>query len=86
MPDIKQSKILLIATHGFEQDELMVPQHKLKEAGATVHLASPERAPIRGWKMKDWGESVTPDKTLDEVDAASYCGGDRTGEHMQSSG
>jgi len=41
MPEIKQSKILIMATDGFEQSELLVPLNKLKQAGATVHVATP---------------------------------------------
>jgi protease I len=72
MPEIRQSKVLILATHGFEQDELLVPQRKLKDAGATVVVVSPERGQIRGWKEKDWGQSVTVDKTLSEVNADDY--------------
>ena len=72
MPDIKQAKVVILATHGFEQSELQVPLQKLKDAGATVVVASPERGQIRGWKEKDWGESVTVDKALDEVSADEY--------------
>jgi protease I len=64
--------VVILATHGFEQSELQVPQQKLQEAGAQVVVASPERGQIRGWKHKDWGESVTVDKTLDEVSASEY--------------
>ena len=39
MPDIKQARILIMATDGFEQSELMVPQEKLSDAGATVERA-----------------------------------------------
>ena len=48
MPDIKQSKILIIATHGFEQAELEVPRDKLKAAGAQVTIASPDGKQIKG--------------------------------------
>ena len=72
MPEISQTKVLILATHGFEQDELLVPQRKLKEAGAQVDVVSPEKGQIRGWKLKDWGESVTVDKTLDQVKADDY--------------
>ena len=34
MPDIRQAKILILATDGFEETELTVPQTKLAEAGA----------------------------------------------------
>ena len=72
MPEISKAKVLILATHGFEQDELLVPQRKLKEAGAQVEVVSPEKGQIRGWKLKDWGESVTVDKTLDQVKADDY--------------
>jgi protease I len=72
MPEISQAKVLILATNGFEQDELLVPQRKLKEAGAHVDVVSPEKGKIRGWKLKDWGESVAVDKSLDEVKADEY--------------
>jgi protease I len=72
MPEISQAKVVILATHGFEQSELMVPRQKLRDAGAQVVIVSPERGQIRGWKDKDWGESVTVDKSLDEVNAADY--------------
>ena len=72
MPEISKAKVVILATHGVEQSELMVPQRKLKEAGAEVVVVSPERGQIRGWKEKDWGESVAVDKTLDEVRADDY--------------
>jgi len=72
MPDIKQAKVVILATHGFEQSELLVPLQKLKDAGATVVVASPEQGQIRGWKDKDWGESVTVDKALNDVSAEDY--------------
>ena len=72
MPDIKQAKVVILATHGFEQSELTVPLQKLREAGAEVVVVAPEKGQIRGWQHKDWGESVTVDKSLDEVSAEDY--------------
>lgn len=76
MPDIKQAKILIMATDGFEQSELMVPQKKLSEAGATVAVTSPKsrmkQDSIRGWNEKDWGESVRVDRNLDDVDPSAF--------------
>jgi protease I len=72
MPEISKAKVVILATHGFEQSELEVPLQKLRDAGAQVVVASPERGSIRGWKEKDWGESVTVDKSLEEVNAADY--------------
>ena len=72
MPEISQAKVLILATNGFEQDELLVPQRKLQEAGAQVDVVSPEKGKIRGWKLKDWGESVSVDKSLDDAKADDY--------------
>lgn len=72
MTDIKKSRILIIATNGFEQSELTVPRDRLKEAGATVEVASPDGKAIRGWKDKDWGESVDVDLALAAVKPDQY--------------
>lgn len=72
MPNIEQSKILILSTNGFEQSELEVPLKKLREAGATVHVASPESGEIKGWDGGDWGASVPVDLSLDEVNRADY--------------
>jgi len=71
-----QSKILILATEGFEQSELEVPLNSLRDKGATVHVASPaktlKQGEIMGWDGADWGRPVKVDMTLDQVDAASY--------------
>lgn len=72
MTDIKKSRILIIATDGFEQSELLVPRDKLKQAGAEVHVASPSGRAIRGWKHTDWGESVDVDLKITEAKPDQY--------------
>jgi protease I len=80
MTDIRDARIAILATHGFEQSELFVPLEKLKEAGAKVTVIAPEAGEIRGWKHEDWGQSITADKALsdvkpDEFDAIVLPGG-----------
>jgi protease I len=72
MTAISQAKVVILATHGFEQSELQVPLQKLRDAGAQVDVVSPERGEIRGWKEKDWGERVKVDKALSDVSADDY--------------
>src|SRR5687768_1820279 len=72
MTDIKQSRILIMASDGFEQSELLVPLQKLKEAGATVHVATPGKKSIKGWDKKDWGETVQADRAIADISAADY--------------
>jgi protease I len=72
MKDISGKKIMILATNGFEQSELEVPRDRLKQAGASVDIVSPEEGQIRGWEKKDWGRIVKVDKVLDDVSADDY--------------
>jgi protease I len=65
-------KALIIATNGFEQDELFKPRETLLDAGVEVTLASLSREPIRGEKGGEKGESITPDALVSEVRADDY--------------
>lgn len=74
--DIQNAKILIMATDGVEQVELTVPRDKLRNAGATVEVASPKSRQrsdvIRGWNFKDWGETIPVDKDLEDIDPGQY--------------
>ena len=72
MTDITDAKILIMASDGFEQSELMTPLNKLKEAGATVHVASPDGASIRGWDKTGWGETVGADMGIGDTSEDDY--------------
>ncbi len=72
MPKITEAKIAILATNGFEQSELEVPLRKLRDAGATVHVVTPDGEDIRGWDEKDWGRSVEADKPLSRALVAEY--------------
>ena len=65
-------QILIMATDGFEQSELMKPKANFEDAGMTVVVASPESGEIKGWDQGDWGDTVKVDKTLDQVNFADY--------------
>jgi len=70
--DLTGKKIAILATNGFEQAELEVPQERLKKAGATVDVVSLAAGEIKGWDKKDWGRPVKVDKTLDEASSGDY--------------
>ncbi len=72
MTDIAQAKILIIATDGFEQSELEVPRDKLRAAGATVHVATPDGKAIKGWDETDWGREAEADLVIGDVEARDY--------------
>ncbi|SMQ60895.1 protease I [Altererythrobacter xiamenensis] len=66
------TRVLIIATDGFEQSELMKPKANLEDAGVSTTVASLEDGEIKGWDQKDWGESVQVDITVDEVSSNDY--------------
>jgi protease I len=72
MSDIKNARILILATDGFERSELLVPRDELSKAGATVHVAAPEAGTIKAWQKGDWADTVPVDKALDAVDVGDY--------------
>jgi protease I len=70
MPTSK--RIAILATDGFEQSELMEPRQRLKDAGYTVEVVSPTEGQIRGWKDKEWGDTVPVDVPLSQASADNY--------------
>jgi protease I len=68
MPNISEAKILMIATDGYEDSELLEPRRILRERGADVTLASLERGEIEG----DNGAAAEVDCTIAEVVEADY--------------
>ncbi|MBX3724511.1 MAG: type 1 glutamine amidotransferase [Xanthomonadales bacterium] len=68
----KNQRIAILATHGFEQSELVEPRDALRKAGFKVDVVSPEAGRIRGWQGKDWGEPVAVDVELANAAAADY--------------
>ena len=65
-------RVLILATNGFEESELMEPKAALEAAGYETVVASPESGEIRGWKDKNWGESVTVDADLGDVSESDF--------------
>ncbi len=73
MPSINEARVLIMASDGFEQSELMVPLERLRAAGAKVEIAAPEGQPqIKGWSEKNWGLKVPVDCEIAAVDVDDY--------------
>jgi protease I len=69
---LQGKRIAILATHGFEQAELLEPRKALDAEGAKTQVISPEKGKIKGWNEKDWGQEVPVDLTLDSADAADF--------------
>ena len=72
MPAIAESRILIMATHGYEESTLNGPRDELSAQGAKADVAAPEAGEIKGWRNDDWGSSVTADATFEEVKVGEY--------------
>ena len=74
MADLNGRKILVaVSNRGVEQDELTVPLHRLRAAGAKVTVAAPKPGDIETL-VSDWdpGDRVPVDATLADVNASDY--------------
>jgi protease I len=65
-------RVLILATDGFEQSELIEPKRALEDVGIETVVASPNTRSIRGWRKDDWGDSVAVDAALDSVSAEDF--------------
>ncbi|MGQ0456913.1 MAG: type 1 glutamine amidotransferase domain-containing protein [Hyphomicrobium sp.] len=76
MTKIKNAKILVLATDGFEQSELEFPRDKLRRVAQLVHVAAPksrkDKKGIKGWKDGDWGGVAPVDAELSDVSTSFY--------------
>jgi len=72
MTALQSKKIAILATDGFEQVELTDPKKMLEQAGAKVEVIAPKSGQIRGWKLKEWGDTIAVDRTLDKARPEDY--------------
>jgi protease I len=70
--ELKNKRVAILATDGFEEIELTSPKAALEKQGATVEIIAPKSGSIKGWKDGNWSDAVEVDHTLDEADASKY--------------
>ncbi len=69
---LKDVRVAILATNGFEESELSEPKKALEKEGADVHVISPEQGPIKGWKNGDWSGEVEVSARVDQVSAKDF--------------
>jgi protease I len=72
MPLIPDSRVLIVATDGFEEWELFGPRQILQKRGAEVVLASLKLDPIQATVHDDPGKTIRPDLTIDDANADDF--------------
>ena len=69
---LQGKKIAILVTDGFEQVELLEPRKALDQAGAETQVVSPANEKVKGWNLKEWGDEVPVDVSLDSADCDDF--------------
>jgi protease I len=72
MGTLRGKKIAILATDGFEQVELTEPRRALDEAEAKTVIIALKTGEIKGWKSKDWGDSIKVDLSVDNANPNDF--------------
>ena len=72
MKNIEGKKVAILTENGFEESELTSPKKALEQAGASVHIISPRKEKVKGWKDGNWSIELKVDKPLENADADDY--------------
>ncbi len=73
-PVLSGKKIAIITENGFEEVELTSPKKALEEAGAQVHVVSPQKNTVKAWDKDHWSIDVPVDITLSDANPEDYDG------------
>ncbi len=72
MENLKGKKVAILTENGFEESELTSPKKALEEAGATVHIISPRKDKVKGWKDGNWSTELKVDAQPAVTDPDDY--------------
>ena len=74
MNELKNKKIALLATDGFEKSEFVEPKKAIEDAGGEVHVISISNEPIKAWTKDHWDGEMKVDKKLSDANSDDYDG------------
>jgi protease I len=72
MAKLNGKKVAILSENGFEEIELTSPKKALEDAGATVHIVSPQKGKLKGWNHDHWSIELPVDKNISDVKADDY--------------
>ena len=70
--NFKDKLVAILTENGFEEVELTGPMNALEEAGATVHIVSPQQDKVKGWNHDHWSIELPVDKNLSDAKPEDY--------------
>ncbi len=71
---LKDKRIAILATDGFEESELFEPRKALMDAGAQIDVISIRPGIIVGWKNDEWSREIAVDLPIEDAVADDYDG------------
>lgn len=72
MKKLEGKRVAILTENGFEESELTSPKEALEKAGAEVHIVSPRKDKVKGWKDGDWSISLPVDVPVADADPDEY--------------
>ncbi len=72
MKSLVGKRVAILTENGFEESELTSPKKALEEAGAEVHIVSPQQSVVKGWDHDHWSIEIPVDVNINEADMADY--------------
>ena len=72
MADLNGKMVAILTENGFEEIELTSPKKALEEAGATVHIVSPQKEKVKGWNHDHWTIELPVDKNISVAKPEDY--------------
>ncbi|HEV7620694.1 MAG TPA: type 1 glutamine amidotransferase domain-containing protein [Flavisolibacter sp.] len=70
--NIEGKMVAMLTENGFEEVELTSPMNALEEAGATVHIISPQKDKVMAWNHDHWSIELPVDKTVSDAKPEDY--------------
>lgn len=65
-------KVAIVTEHGFEEVELTSPKKALEDAGAEVHIVSPQPKTVKAWDHDNWSIELQVNVLINEAKPEDY--------------
>jgi len=70
--NVNGKKVAILTEHGFEEIELTSPKKALEEAGAVVHIVSPQKDSVKAWDHDHWSGEFPVDVQVADANVEDY--------------
>ena len=70
--NVEGKKVAILTENGFEEVELTSPMNALEQAGAIVHIISPQKEKVKAWDHDHWSIELPVDVQLKDAKPEDY--------------